>query len=515
FFKSVFWALVSTIIGTAGEILQRTTRIETPIAPAAIYLSPVVLKEGQFPGIPNMGNTGFMNAPMQAIMADSVYPGVYKEICERAKARHINFKNFLELYTAQSGFLSSFAWPKMFSKEDKDESPLNVVNVRDVLVMLMRQRSSLNYDSQGFQERYPIIHQKIGEFSKVRREADFPQVADDNPGLQKEFTLMKKDPPILRFFDKERAEITNKILGFDAYLSFIHAYEIAVEQKLPIVSFGRWSRTPIGNICHLIHGAGGNSQKDVEEFLHCLSEYVLPGDFPEVFFPLAYERRWEECPEAEQDSEKLQELIDKHKNPRDENDLLTVIPNDKKIVDAATPENILKIKTLLREGVSGASLLEETFQTKKAATGPHDPNKQTHYYINTVGIVRKYYLVEEKIIPPKKSRMPERIILELIRYKWKGEENEKRQEKIGCAITMPKKIKICGKRYQLKSIVLHDGVPEKGHYYTIINKQGQYWYASDATVGRAEEEHVRQADKDGYLYFYEKCPRRLKLEDAL
>ena len=503
--RGTFWALVATVIGTAGEILQKTTRVETPIVPATIYRFPSELKPGQFPGMPNMRNTRFVNAPTQAIMADSVYPGVYKKICERTKARHISFKNFLELYPAQSGLLSSLTWPKMFSRKREAEPLLFIVNVRDVLAMLMMRRSSLKYNDTEFEDRYPNIHRWIGEFSKIRRDSDFPAIADNTQELRQEFTLMKQDPEIVRFFDQERKTITNEILGFDAYLRLIHAYENAVAHKLPVVSFGRWAHAPIVNICYLINGAGRGSHEDVGEFLRCLSKYVLPDDYPEIFFPLAYERKWAECPEREQDRAKLEELKGKHLNPKNGNDLLTLIPLNKKIVNSATPENILKINTLLREGANGQKLLDETFETKQMAEGPNDLHKQTHYFINAAGDVRKYYLVEEMIVSVPKEKMPSRIILELIRYKWIGPENERRRKKIDCAVKMPEKITICNQSYDLKSMILHSGSPEKGHYYTIVNKQAQYWYATDATVDLAVEANVNAADKEGYLYFYEKC----------
>ncbi|HEX4839760.1 MAG TPA: ubiquitin carboxyl-terminal hydrolase family protein [Rhabdochlamydiaceae bacterium] len=513
--RGTFWALIATVIGTAGEILQKTTRVETPIVPATIYRSPIEFKTGQFPGMPNMGNTCFVNAPTQASMADSVYPGVYKKICERAKARHTSFKNFLELYPAQSGPLSSLTWPKMFSRKREAEPLLAIVNVRDVLVMLMMRRSGLKYDDKEFEDQYPTIHKWIGEFSKIRKDSDFPKIADNTQELRQEFTLMKQDPDIVRFFDQERKTITNEILGFDAYLRLIHAYENAVAHKLPVVSFGRWAHAPIVNICYLINGAGRGSHEDVEEFLRCLSKYVLPDDYPEVFFPLAYERKWEECPENEQDASKLQELKSKHLEPKNGNDLLTLIPPNKKIVNRATPENVLKINTLLREGANGQDLLNETFEAKRAAKGPNDPHKQTQYFINAAGNVRKYYLIKEKIVSVPKEKMPDRIILELIRYKWTEPENERKREKIDCAVKMPEKITICDQGYHLKSMILHSGPSEKGHDYTIVNKQGQYWYASDATVDRAEEAHVKAADREGYLYFYEKCISVESLEESL
>jgi hypothetical protein len=348
--------------------------------------------------------------------------------------------------------------------------------------------------------KYPNIHRLIGEFSRITKDADFPTVLDNDAVLGQEFALMKGDSIIVKFFDEERTKIANEILGFDAFLNLIRAYEAAVEQKLPVVSFGTWISAPIGNIRHLISGAGGDSQEDVEEFLHCLSKYVLPDDYPEVFFPLAYERIWEECPEAEQDAEKLQELLARHQNSRDANGLLTQIPADGKIVESPSPMGILEIKSLLREGVDGQTLLNETFEARKASTGPND--KTTHFYLNGNGEVKNYYLVSEKIVAP--ARMPERIILELIRYNWVDGEHGERKEKIECAVNMPSQINICGQQYSLKSVVLHSGSPDNGHYYTSVSRGDKWWYASDNTVDIAEEVHVQLAVKEGCLYFYAK-----------
>ncbi|HEY5235926.1 MAG TPA: ubiquitin carboxyl-terminal hydrolase family protein, partial [Rhabdochlamydiaceae bacterium] len=143
-----------------------------------------------------------------------------------------------------------------------------------------------------------------------------------------------------------------------------------------------------------------------------------------------------------------------------------------------------------------------TFQTRRAPAGPDDP-KTTFFYLNNAGRVRNYYLVSEKIVPP--ARMPERIILQLIRYKEVANEHGRRREKIDCAVNMPAQINICGQQYGLKSVVLHTGLVDFGHYYTIVRQpDGRCWYASDMTVDTAEEAHVQQAAKDGCLYFYAK-----------
>jgi hypothetical protein len=499
FIRAAFWALAATIIGTVGEILQKTTKVEPAVVPNFGH-NPMMFKEGQFPGMPNTGNTCFINAPTQAIMNDPKYPRVFKSICEKAKRRHEIFKKFLGLYPSQNPYLID--WTKIFSRAKK-EPPLAVENAQDVLIMLMTRRSSIKYEAPEFQRKYPIIHGLIGEFLKVRRDTDFPPVSDDDPDLRKEFGLMKEDPDIIRFFYREQSNIANELLGFEAYLNLINAYETAVAKKAVVASFGRWLASPfslpIGNIRNLIKGAEESSQEDVEEFLHCLSKYVLPDDYPEVFFPIAYERTWAECPEAEQDQEELERILERHQTSTDFNDKLTELPLDRKTLEKPSPFCILKIEGFLREGVSGQVLIDETFCVREGGVG-----SATHIYLDR-GQPKKYYMVSERIVLSE-NKTPERMILELVRYEWKETEEGRRRIKIDCAVNMPDRINIHGHEYHLNSIVMHTGSPENGHYYTLVNKQDKWWYASDSTVDIAEDLHVQQASKDGYLYFYEEIP---------
>jgi hypothetical protein len=487
---SVFWFLVAMIIGTAGVILQKTTKVETPLAPI-INNSPVTLKEGQFPGMPNLGNTCFINAPTQAIMADNLYPAVYKAICEKAKALHVSYKTFLDLYSV---YLPSWGWHQIFFRTREVAPPLDVKNVRDVLVVLARKGSSIGYGSQHFETTYPTINRLIGEFSKATTEAAFPTVADDDVELKTEFGLMKEDSRIIKFFDDERSKIATEILGFDAYLNLLQAYQTAKEQKLVVVSFGRWLSSPIGNVRYLIDGAGQNSQHDVHELLHCLSRYVLPDDFPEIFFSEAYERTWATHPV--QDADVLGKLLQEH-NSNDPTKKLTEIPASKKTVDKPSPTNILKLSGFLFEGVSGQQLIRETFEIKRYAAGA-----QQHYFIDRAGKVKNYYLLEESIIQP--ARMPDRMILQLNRFTPKKVKDRVIVEKNRCSVDMPSEVKICGQDYILKSIVMHLGPnAEEGHYVTLVH-EGQWWIANDDKVDLALQAHVDQSKKDGYLFFFQK-----------
>lgn len=502
FFLFSSMACIVGIIGIAGLILQQTTKIEPTIVPQTEKAAPVVLKEGYFPGINNQSNTCFINAPTQAIMNDSKYPEVFKVICLEAKKRHEIFKKFLELFPSQSLFAISI--PKLFSRASAPP-PLEVVQMRDVMIMLAMRASSLIYDRGQFIDRYPNIYRWIEVFSKITKYANFPPISDTDQKLREEFGLMVQDRKIVEFFYQERSRIANELLGFESYLFLLQAYKAAVDSKSPIVSFGRSYvvSSPIDNIRHLIQGAQEYSQEDPDEFLRCLFKYVQPEDYPDIFFPTYCECTWAECPAADQNPQELREQLEKHLNPRHERDTLTTMPPNKTIRETLSYSSILTINSFLREGVSGQTLIDETFYKKNT-----DTKKEATFYIDADGTVKKYYRVEERIVIPP-DKMPQKLILLLGRYTWSA--SERKRVKVDCTVNMPETIKISGHQYRLNSIVVHTPIgkdsplsAEKGHYFAVVKKGLKWLYANDSSVIDAGEMHVRDAMGKGSLYFYEK-----------
>lgn len=504
--RGAFWVIVAQIIGIAGEILQKTTRIEPVVSSNGHAPVRSFLEKGWFPGIRNSGNTCFINAPTQAIMNDSEYPVVFKSICVRAKERHESFKKFLELYPSLS-FWSSFSFGGLFSRQPTESPTLEVENLRDVMAMLMPRRSDLKYDTQEFKQKYPVFHQLMEEFLKAKKDEDLPQQLGNATAIKEEFGKMTQDPEIVRFFYEERTSISNQLRGFEAYLNLIQEYERAVKSKLSVVSLRGWGGSLIGDIRYLMGGSGSSSQEDPEEFLHCLSKYILPDDYPTVFFPFFYVRKWAECPEPEQNLDKPEEILQKHRNPTAPSDVLTEMPDTKELVYKSEPDCILRIEGFLHENASGEALIRQTFAPRQSAKSSEDPDKQTGVFLDrTTGKPKKFYLVQETlVIEPEK--MPRCLILQLKRYKSEGGVSKR----IDVAINMPEKMKINGKDYQLNSVVVHSTLAhddpsstERGHYYTVARKDRSWFWASDESVGQAEKEHKEQAIKHGFLYFYER-----------
>ena len=353
------------------------------------------------------------------------------------------------------------------------------------------------YGSAEFQESYPTLHRLIKEFSTISKTAGIPKVNEDDLALvRKEFGSMRSNPQVVQSFINERIEITRELAGYEAFINLTEAYGKAVADKASVVSF-KWrlplrGSSPLDTLAYFIRkGKNEATQEDAEEFLSCLSKYVLPGDYSEFFLSVAYERTWKEC--REQDPVKLGELKAKDEAATNPNDRLTQIPEDLKIVYKPSASSILPLSGVLIEGLSGQDLINKTFG-REIATG-----HQTDYFIDAAGQVKKYELVEAKMLRPE--QMPQKLILQLKRHE------AGTLEKINCAVHMQEQIKVFDHRYRLTAVVVHGGASDKsGHYHAVIQNEEDWWYASDETVNTALTEHVEHAKSYGYLYFYELEP---------
>jgi len=494
---AAFWSVIATVIGTSGAILKETTKAETSAVPnTTTHDSEAEYQDGQPIKIGNPGNECFKNALTQAFMNDGVYRLVFKSICEGARRRHLAYKKFLQLFPSPHPYLPSWVAMPGFLKQKKNEVPQLFVieNMRDVLAMLMTRTSSLGYDLPEFRREYPHIHRRLGEFARAVREADFPDVSADEAQLRAEFTRMKENPAIIQFFYEEQESAAKELSGFEAYRKLMEAYEKAEAEKSTTLPLQGW----LPDVRSLMQGAGGNSQEDPEELLHLLSKYVLLGDYPEAFFPLAYERKWAPC--REQNRDKLASFMEKHIRRVSPNDILTEMPASGKIPERTDACCVLKIKEVLTEGADGRELIWQTFNKERA---PDEANSTV--YLDAVSrTARMYYPVKEKIIIPEK--LPERIILELVRTYSVINEGVQRQEKIDCAVHMPEQMEIGGQQYRLKSVVVHTGNAEGGHYHAVLKKGEQWWYASDERVFKGSDHDRTFALTKGNLYFYEKIP---------
>jgi hypothetical protein len=495
---ALFWVLVATIIGTVSEILYKKPKVETiagdmraplPVAPSAAFLA------GQPVPIVNVGNTCFINASTQCLMNDDRLTHIFREICERAKDRHLAFYEFLSLFPSQISFSEWFSC--LWESKKKDAPLLKVRSVGDVLAMLAQRKSKLGYGTEAFKKQYPCITAFIGQFSSAQREADFPVVADAGEELYQEFARMKDDQKIMTFFSNERSEVERRIKGFEAYLNLITSYERAVQHEPHTVCLGGGffsSHSSIGNIRHLIQKAGDGSQEDAAELLDCLVQYIRPCDYPEAFFSMIRQRTWAECSvdkKAEEET-KVAAKMKLHNQSKKPEDQLTTLPDDNITKSPAEPYVILRSDNLT-EGQDGQQLLDQTLgSTRKAQTDP------TAIFMKN-GEAKLYYATSEQLIiePP-----PDRFILQLMRFQLDG--------KVSCNVNMPLEIRMSSQVYELKSIVVHEGTSAEGGHYTAMLKktiegETKWWYASDSHVTSEDTERYKQtALKQGYLYFYVK-----------
>ncbi len=485
---ALLWALVAMIIGTIGEILDKKPKAEAPaeVKNAPLHANLAYL-EGEPVPIQNVGNTCFINALTQGIMNDRQYPHIFKRICERGKERHETFAAFLDLFLPSSffslNFFRSFFSLNFFRTGDA-APPLEVSNARDVLVMLSQKKSSLGYGTPEFETNYPRLFVLLGKKEEV-----FPVVADKE--LNAEFAKMKKDQRIMAFFSEERVNVEKTLLGFDAYLALIHSYEAA--RGVPhTVSL---DRSPIGNVRNLMRGASSNSQEDVEEFFHCLTQYVRADDL-QAFVSISHSQEWVECEAKYQDTKRINESFERHKRSKSPDDQLTALPADSITKSPVQPYCIFTIKDVLSENADGQTLLNQSLKVRDTLS---DQQKSAAVYLKD-GVPKMYYPIREKWII---ERAPERFILQLKRFEWtdKGQRG-----KVDCNVNMPEVIDMDDKQYELQSVVVHTGTAEGGHYHAMVKKTTsgltKWWYASDSQIESGSIDNVETALKKGYLYFY-------------
>lgn len=515
------WLVASTIIGTIGEILERSGKIETAVVSKREknITHTFSFQKGQPVPIDNAGNTCFINAPTQAIMNDGEYPRIFKEICQREIKRHTAFKNFLSLFPSQKKYLSALPslLPKFLSsQEQKAAQDFVVKNIKDVFIRFKTRKGKLEneyFEKTGKQcrENYPTFFTILDLFPQdARSESDFikcstnlrleevcnSQTGEVKGALKDEFNRMKHDQAITEYFYRVRETIVREIAGFEAYLHLIEAYEYALKNE-QAVSFRTWRMSSsIGNVRNLMQSSSGYSQEDVEQFLRCLTKYALPAEYPEIFFTTVREVKCEEIKEADQDERLkaiLRNQIDKHERREKPSDILSVLPRNGTFTEPAKPECIFAVSEALTEGAQGQVLLDESQKMKNTGNNPQD---SWRVFIDEKDGKAKLFLpVREKI---SIQGTPTRVALQLGRWKPEG-------EKIKCTVHMPTTLKINQESYRLKSIVVHTGEGMgEGHYTALVCKKNEWWYASDNHVDKALNVHIETALTKGYLYFYEK-----------
>ena len=89
---------------------------------------------------------------------------------------------------------------------------------------------------------------------------------------------------------------------------------------------------------------------------------------------------------------------------------------------------------------------------------------------------------------------PQRLVLQLKRFT--------KTEKIQTPVDMPEILQVHGTTYSLKSILVHTGVKNGGHYYSMIQKEGEWIKTNDEQVIPVKDISLER--QSGYLYFYEK-----------
>ena len=157
--------------------------------------------------------------------------------------------------------------------------------------------------------------------------------------------------------------------------------------------------------------------------------------------------------------------------------------------------------------VNGTELFQNLFQLKPA------PESATETAITVrQGVYNRLQLESERDIL---QAWPEQFIIDLKRFSAEIIVEDKKvkfkKDKIDTLVDMPEEITLTQdglepQKYELKSIVVHSGGLNNGHYISMIKKQAGWFLANDQTVSKANKSSVTKARQNGYIYAYIKVP---------
>lgn len=101
---------------------------------------------------------------------------------------------------------------------------------------------------------------------------------------------------------------------------------------------------------------------------------------------------------------------------------------------------------------------------------------------------------------PIYKSLPKILILHILRYTW----NDFKAQKSDFQIDIPNFLNFDGKSYKLRSVCLHAGSCEFGHYGTLIYKNDELFFCSDSLTGKVEENNeFLEKNENAYIIFYE------------
>ncbi len=311
------------------------------------------------------------------------------------------------------------------------------------------------------------------------------------------FQLIMNDPELLKaLVETYREELTRPDLtearrnGYTAFLTAVTAYQEGAGDQIDL--------TPLRPLFYDAQSA--YVQGDSFEVIQALLAPVKQANYPHLFFQQTIEKKY--APYTPTLGERLQGKVSAKKiaitSSPDWRAGRDILPPNRTKRDQ--PQLTYSFSITLETGATDGQTLIDRMFTDVARTDQANIDAAAGYFADETAQVRG----DISFWSEASSKMiidgpPERFMVDLKRFQF-GLTGIR--SKITEQVQMPEQATLHGVPYRLKSIVIHEGWVNGGHYYAYIRKGDQWQRANDECVSLTTD--ISHGLNNGYLYWYER-----------
>lgn len=435
--------------------------------------------EGQPIGIPNQGNTCFINAAFQMIMNNPELKSLFIS----------SFKNQLESYTLYEQYLN---WLAYEDQEDRPNFPIQVTDLSLILPVLSQDFNKLNLDES------PNLSVILNEYTEAsKKDTVFPELENTrHPDIYKELQscLFKSD----QAFQKALSTCKNTIGMFQSFLTCVDLYEKAEQNQMAAIVTEDNCFSKLRLFLNQRPGFFFSPQEDAHEWIEKLFSWLRVSDSEHLKFSIVNQRSWDRYEPINDLDRNLKELQYLQYQTRQEESnqkipeayQLSEMPFSRLTNQLETSKGILAVPVVANHSIQNILDQMTTFQAV-----PHTYSicfKEGWY---TAKEERQYFI-----------HCPNQLIISVKRF---DEENQKKCDSVFFSETLKLPEEAAYGRqmmhhYRLQTIVYHFGSTAGGHYISYVKKNDKWWRANDSSIALIGEGELKDALNHGYLYCYQK-----------
>lgn len=445
-----------------------------------------------FKGIKNVGNTCFISSVLQVILNDeTLCDAVFKSLSDKGGSFLVEEEeNWRKSEADTQKELHQIITEKLRINEELSNASKTSASSKSKL----KRKATVIDDSINPKEE----ENSTTDHKKIRQEKNddeiSPHMEEDIPeGEKKEEVEITKDgmeeekinsPLSMKYeaIEKKENDIRQRITSIHKALSKIPARRQAIAALFRSLTSWKAGGTIDDNDLKILRGfleAETVVHEDAQEFLISIMNLVDPQGFSELFFESYLTKNWEKYIAA---NEEEQKKLEAHQ---------ILIRDISSLQDGNTTVTSQGLDWhLLLDPFSENTADDPEWFSKIFDSHPSVENEPCYFQ-------EGWHVVKEE----KKSILtpPKQFFLMLKRFCQDPQGNRYKEQR---ACQIQQRVKIGAQAYQLQSIIVHTGKLTKGHYFSLIHRNKQWWIANDEYVTPANDMQLDEALKNGYLYLY-------------